>query len=148
MNDTNVKTIDQVRAFLAGTSAVEFSISSKGECYKWIEQVLIRLNYPSRSKTDKGLLLDLIGKVSGYSRIQSKRLVKQYVQTGRLARRQCTTHKGFARKYTRQDIHLLARTDELHGRLSGPATKKLPGKSSIKPNMSVWRAFQCRTYTT
>nr|VFK49241.1 MAG: hypothetical protein BECKTC1821E_GA0114239_11672 [Candidatus Kentron sp. TC]VFK65287.1 MAG: hypothetical protein BECKTC1821F_GA0114240_11763 [Candidatus Kentron sp. TC] len=39
-------------------------------------------------------------------------------------RRQCT-RKGFTRKYTDADIRLLARTDELHGRISGPATKKL-----------------------
>jgi transposase InsO family protein len=31
----------------------------------------------------------------------------------------------FTRRYTRQDIHLLALTDELHGNLSGPATKKI-----------------------
>jgi len=86
--------------------------------------ILIRFCYRTRSKVEKGLLLDLIEKVSGYSRIQIKRLVKRYLETGRLKRRQCT-HHGFARKYTQEDIHLLARTDELHGSLSGPATKKI-----------------------
>ena len=63
-------------------------------------------------------------KISGYSRIQIKRLVRQSITTGKLKRRQRTV-SGFARKYTSADIRLLAHTDELHGTLSGPATKKL-----------------------
>nr|VFK64182.1 MAG: hypothetical protein BECKTUN1418F_GA0071002_14681 [Candidatus Kentron sp. TUN]VFK72536.1 MAG: hypothetical protein BECKTUN1418E_GA0071001_14381 [Candidatus Kentron sp. TUN] len=94
MNDTRIKTIEQVREFLAGNSAVEFSISAKDECYSWIEQILIRFGYRNRGKAEKGLLLDLIGKVSGYSRIQIKRLVKQYSDTGRIKRRKSIS-KGF-----------------------------------------------------
>lgn len=124
MNDTEIKTIEQVREFLAGTSDVEFSIRSKDECYKWIEGILIRFGYRSRGKAEKGLLLDLIEKVSGYSRIQIKRLVKKYLKTGRIKRRQ-RIHKGFTRKYTKEDIRLLAHTDEMHGNLSGPAIKKI-----------------------
>jgi len=122
--NTRIETIGQVREFLAGTLSVEFSINSKEECYKWIEQVLIRFGYQRRSKADKGLLLDFIEKVSGYSRIQTKRLVRRYLEKGRLKRSQ-PTGKGFVRKYTQEDIRLLARTDEIHGRLSGPATKKI-----------------------
>ena len=124
MNDTRIKTIEQVREFLAGNSAVEFSISAKDECYSWIEQILIRFSYRNRGKAEKGLLLDLIGKVSGYSRIQIKRLVKQYSDTGRIKRRKSIS-KGFTRKYTHQDIRLLAYTDGLHRDLSGPAIKKI-----------------------
>jgi transposase InsO family protein len=122
--NTKMETLEQIEKFLAGTLAVEFSISSKEECYRWIEQTLIRFRYLSLSKAEKGLVLDLIEKVSSYSRIQIKRLVKQYRKTGRLRRRQCT-NKGFVRKYTQEDIRLLAEMDERHGRLSGPATKKL-----------------------
>ena len=120
MNDTQIKTLEQIRQFLSGTLNVEFSIDSKDESYRWIERTLIRLGYRSRSKVGKGLVLDFIEKVSGYSRVQTKRLVKQYVETGRIKRRQCT-RKGFTRKYTNGDIRLLARTDELHGSLSGPS---------------------------
>jgi transposase InsO family protein len=137
MNETQIKTIEQVREFLAGTSAVEFSTSDKGECYRWIEQILMRLGYRSRNKTDKGLVLNFIEKVSGYSRIQTKRLVKQYLKTGRIKRRQCT-RKGFTRKYTQEDIRLLARTDELHGKLSGPGTKKICERA--------WEIFNQKEY--
>ena len=124
MNDTQIKTIEQVEQFLSGTLDVEFSISTKDDSYRWIEKTLMRLVYRSRSRAEKGLILGFIEKVSGYSRIQVKRLVKQYLETGRIRRCQCT-RKGFSRKYTDEDVRLLAHTDELHGVLSGPATKKL-----------------------
>ncbi|MCP4229502.1 MAG: integrase, partial [bacterium] len=50
--------------------------------------------------------------------------MKQYLKTGRLQKRPRTV-TGFRRHYTLEDIRLLARTDELHNTLSGPATKKL-----------------------
>ncbi len=76
--------------------------------------------YLQLNKTDKGVLLSFMQKLSGYSRIQ----VKQYCKTGRIQRRQRTTH-GFPRKYIDEAIRLLARTDELYGTLSGPTTKTL-----------------------
>ncbi len=124
MNDTQIKTLEQVRQFLDGTRAIDLVIETKKERYDWIRDTLIRFRYRHLGKADKGLLLDFLQKVSDYSRIQAKRLVKQYLKTGRLHRRQRTA-KGFSRKYTLGDIRLLARTDELHSTLSGPATKKL-----------------------
>nr|VFJ66083.1 MAG: hypothetical protein BECKFM1743C_GA0114222_104114 [Candidatus Kentron sp. FM] len=150
MNDTQIKTLEQIRQFLSGTLSVEFSIDSKDESYRWIERTLIRLGYRSRSKVGKGLVLDFIEKVSGYSRVQTKRLVKQYLETGRIRRRQCT-RKGFTRKYTNGDIRLLARTDELHGSLSGLLPRSLVNALSRflnRLNTSVWRSCPCPTCTT
>ncbi|MCP5018967.1 MAG: transposase family protein [Ketobacter sp.] len=124
MNDTQIKTLEQVRQFLNGTGAIDLVIETKEARYDWIRDTLIRFGYRQLGKADKGLLLNFLHKVSGYSRIQIKRLVKQYLKTGRLQRRQRTV-KGFTRKYIPEDIRLLAHTDELHGTLSGPATKKL-----------------------
>lgn len=124
MNDNQIKTLKQVRQFLGGTRAIDLVIEVKEARYDWIRETLIRFRYRQLGKADKGLLLDFLQKISGYSRIQVKRLVKQYLKTSRLQRRQRTV-KGFTRKYTLEDIRLLAHTDELHGTLSGPATKKL-----------------------
>ena len=124
MNDTQIKTLEQVRQFLNGVETIDLVIETKQARYAWIRETLIRFRYRQLGKADKGLLLDFLHKVSGYSRIQVKRLVKQYLKTGKLQRRQRTV-KGFTRKYTPEDIRLLAHTDELHGTLSGPATKKL-----------------------
>jgi len=124
MNDTPIKTIEHVRQFLNGVGAIEFSIEDKDARYAWIQTLLRRFHYHQLGKAEKGLLLDFLQKVSGYSRIQVKRLSQQYLQTGQLQRRQRTV-QGFRRIYTLEDIRLLAQTDELHGTLSGPATKKL-----------------------
>nr|VFK19687.1 MAG: hypothetical protein BECKLFY1418C_GA0070996_106117 [Candidatus Kentron sp. LFY] len=80
MNDDQIKTLEQVQQFLAGIPDAEFSIRSKDGRYKWIEQ--IRFCYQRRSRTEKGLLLDFIGKVSGYSRIQTKPLTHLRSQVG------------------------------------------------------------------
>ena len=63
-------------------------------------------------------------KVSGYSRAQLKRLIKQYRDTGHLRPRQRTV-AGFTRRYTDVDIRLLAAMDERHDTPSGPMIKKL-----------------------
>ena len=124
MNDTQLETIEQIRAFLAGTEAVEFLMESPLERYRWIQATLIRLRYVSLSKGDKGEVRRYLQKVTGYSRQQLTRLIGQYKRTGKLGRRYQPRHR-FATHYSAQDIVRLARTDELHGTLSGPATKKI-----------------------
>jgi len=65
-----------------------------------------------------------IQKVTGYSRSQVSRLIAEYKRTGHLRRTEYRRHR-FPQKYTPSEIGLLARTDELHEWLSGPATKKI-----------------------
>ena len=137
MNDTQIKTLEQVHQFLEGPAVVELSIDAKEDRYAWIQTTLVRFRYFQLSKTGKGLILSFLQRVSGYSRIQVKRLVKQYCKTGRIQRRQRTLN-GFPRTYTDKDIRLLAHTDELHGTLSGPATKKLCERA--------WEVFGQRQY--
>jgi transposase InsO family protein len=124
MNDNDIITLEQVRRFLEGTQVVEFAIKEKKERYEWIQRTLVRLRYLELNKQDKGLVIRYLVKVSGYSRQQTTRLVTQYRKTGRVRRGQRTI-AGFKRKYPPEDIRLLAQLDELHGTLSGPATKKL-----------------------
>ena len=124
MNDSHIETLEQVRQFLGGVAVIEITIPSKTEGYRWIQGTLVRFRYLSLGKTDRGLIRRYLQQISGYSRAQIARLIKQYRKTGRIQRRQRTA-KGFTSKYTREDIRQLARLDELHGTLSGPATKKL-----------------------
>lgn len=124
MNDDELTTLEQVRGFVDGTHPVTFEIRGKDACYAWIERTLLRFRYRRLSRAEKGLLVGYLMKVSGYSRQQITRLIRQYHEDGRIRRRQRTVN-GFARRYTAEDIRLLAETDRLHGTLSGPATKKL-----------------------
>lgn len=124
MNDTQLKTIEQIRTFLAGSQAVTFSIKTTKDRYAWVESVLIRLRYMTLNKADKGTVRCYLKKITRYSRQQITRLIQQYKKTGKLERRQSARHR-FPRRYTEQDIVLLAQTDTLHSTLSGPATKRI-----------------------
>jgi len=124
MNDGQLQTVERVRGFLEGSEAVEFRGLTAQEKYYWLEEVLIRFRYHRLKRAEKGVIRRYIEKVTGYSRSQVSRLITEYKRTGRLRRVQYRRHR-FPRKYTPSEIGLLARTDELHGWLSGPATKKV-----------------------
>ena len=53
------------------------------------------------------------------------RLVRQFRDTGAIAKRYRAPAQGFARTYTAADVALLAETDALHDGLSGLATRHL-----------------------
>jgi hypothetical protein len=137
MNDSHIETLEQVRQFLGGVAIMEITIPSNTEGYQWIQGTLVRFRYLTLSKADRGLIRRYLRQISGYSRAQITRLIKQYRKTGKIQRRQRTV-KGFTSKYTRQDIRLLAQLDELHGTLSGPATKKLCERA--------WQVFEQTEY--
>jgi transposase InsO family protein len=99
-------------------------LSSKDECYQWIQTTLLRFEYRALSKPQKGIVIRYLQKMSGYSRQQLTRLIHQYRQTGCVTRRQRTV-QGFARRYTENDIRLLAAMDARHDTPCGPAVKKL-----------------------
>ncbi len=124
MNDERLQTIEQVKQFLEGSEALEFGGVSVEERYRWIEGVLKRFQYYRLKRAQKGVIRRYIGKVSGYSRAQVSRLIGEYKRRGCLREARYRRHH-FPRRYTSSDIALLARTDELHGYLSGPATKKI-----------------------
>ena len=124
MNDKNLQTTEQVRQFLEGSEAVEFRGLTAKEKYYWIEEVLIRFRYHRLKRAKKGVIRRYIQKVTGYSRSQVSRLIAEYKRVGRLRRTEYRRHR-FPWKYTSSEVGLLAKTDELHGWLSGPATKKV-----------------------
>jgi transposase len=124
MNDGQLQTIEQVKRFTEGSEEVEFKGLTVQEKYYWIEEVLIRYKYLRLKKDGKGVIRQYIQKVTGYSRSQVSRLIGVYRRTGRLKKAEYCRHR-FRRKYTPEEVRLLARTDELHDWLSGPATKKI-----------------------
>jgi hypothetical protein len=124
MNDDRLNTIEQVKQFLEGSDSLHFGGVSIEEQYRWIEMVLVRFTYARLKRAEKGTIRQYIEKVSGYSRAQMSRLIRQYNQQGRLMVAHYKRHR-FPMKYRLSDIALLARTDELHDYLSGPATKKI-----------------------
>ena len=125
MNEKDLVTLEQVAQFLDGTQSVAFTVlSDKDDRYRWIQRTLIRFDYDKLKRTDKGLIMQYLIKISGYSRQQLTRLIQQYRHGGKVRRRQRTTH-GFTRRYTDKDIQLLAQLDELHDQPNGCTLKKL-----------------------
>ena len=124
MDDRRLQTTEQIEQFLEGNREIEFNALSGEEKYEWIESVLKRFRYEDLRRGDKGLIREYVRKVTGYSRAQVCRLIGQYKRSGELRRREYRRHR-FPGKYTPKDMELLAITDDLHGYLSGPATKKI-----------------------
>jgi len=126
MNETQLKTVAQLRAFLAGTLEVKFQpIRNDAERYGFIATVLGRFAYRRLVRADKGVLMRYLARITDYSRAQIKRLVSRHLKGEPLAKRYRAPAAGFARKFTAADVKLLAQTDALHNTLSGPATKCL-----------------------
>ena len=125
MNTEELTTIDQLSAFIDGAQPVAFEVlSDKDEHYRWLQHSLMKFRYKALNKHDKGVLIRYLMKVSGYSRPQLTRLLRQYRETGRVVRLQRTTN-GFSRRFTAADIRLLAAMDERHNTPNGFTMKKL-----------------------
>jgi transposase InsO family protein len=124
MNDEKLQTVEQVKRFLEGSEALGFKGLSVEDKYRCIEATLLKFGYHRLKRAQKGIIRRYLERITGYSRAQVSRLIGQYNRTGQLRRREYRRQR-FPGKYTPGDMGLLAKTDELHGYLSGPATKKI-----------------------
>jgi len=122
MNINHIQSLEQVEDFLQKMGQVELETSSKKEVYEWMQKVLFTLRYGSLKKKEKGLVKDFLKKITGYSTVQLKRLLKKQKQ-GKL--KWAKWQKGtFSAVYGEEDISLLHKVDSAHS-LAGPATKKI-----------------------
>ena len=124
MDDKQLRTLEQVKQFVASSQGIEFNGLNLKEKYRWTEEVLKKFKYQRLKKAGKGVIRHYVQKVTGYSRSQVNRLMWRYQQSGRIRPTEYCRHR-FPQKYTMAEVALLAMTDELHGWLSGPATKKI-----------------------
>ena len=79
--------------------------------YALVRRTLVQLGYHRLGKPGKGLVKRYLGKVSGCSRAQLTRLIRQHRETGRIEDRRGgggAPVRAFERRYTRMDIRLLA----------------------------------------
>lgn len=120
-----LQTLEQIRAFLEGSQPLDFEVSQREAAHDFISQTLRRFDYAHRGKVGKGLVRRYLGKVTGRSRAQITRLIAQHTAWGRIRDRRAAPARPFPRRYTHEDVLLLAEVDRLHGTLSGPATRKL-----------------------
>ncbi|MGA2119495.1 MAG: hypothetical protein ABSH56_32700 [Bryobacteraceae bacterium] len=124
MDDTEATSLEQIRAFLAGSEGVRFAGQRREEVYRWIEATLVRLQYTSLDKPGKGLVRRYLARMTGLSRAQVTRMIGRQRRTGRV-KAAAYQRARFATRYTAADVDLLAHVDKAHGNLSGPATRRI-----------------------
>ncbi len=123
MNDSHMITINQIREFAKLDMSPKLGFPSKKEKYKWIDAVLIRFRYRSIRKKDKGVVRKYIQKMTSLSDSQITKII--YRKKNKKASSPKEKRNSFIKKYGAEDIALLIKTDNLHGRISGPATKNI-----------------------
>ena len=124
MHEAEHLSLESIRGFLQASEEIRFESRSRAERYGWIEQLLVQHEYATQGKAARGLLRRYIEKMTGLSRAQVTRLIGRFVATGRLRPTAYNRHR-FPARYTQADVDLLARVDEAHETLSGPATRHI-----------------------
>ena len=124
VHETEKLSLQEIEKFLLAAQEVRFEASQREEVYGWIERLLCQQEYVRQGRRARGLLRRYIGKMTSLSRAQLTRLVGRYMATGQVGKKATRRHR-FPRHYTSADIELLARVDEAHESLSGPATRRI-----------------------
>lgn len=124
MDDTQIKSIEDIENFLRGVNKNGFRIPSVEERYRWMTGVLKQFRYLKLPKKKKGVVLRYLKKRTGYSRQQLSRLIAQYRREGKIVKKEPKRYR-FPKKYGEPEVGLLVQTDNLHSQLSGPATKRI-----------------------
>ena len=120
-----LQNMEQIHTFLEGAQPLGFEAPARDAVYGWISGELRRFRHARLGRTDKGLIRRYLEKVTGLSRAQITRLIRQFLDTGSIRDRRGAPARPFPRRYTDADIRLLAEVDALHCTLSGPATRKI-----------------------
>ena len=137
MDDSEATSLEQIRAFLAGSDGVHFAGQRRDEVYGWTEGTLVQHQYSALNRPEKGLVRRYVARMTGLSRAQVTRLITRYTDSGRVKAAVYQRMK-FATRYTKSDVELLAYVDKSHGNLSGPATKRILEREYTEYSQSVY----------
>jgi hypothetical protein len=156
MNDDEIKTVEDIENYLKASERITFKMSDKKEVYKWMQNILIKFRYLGLNRRTRGLIKMYVSAMTGYSRAQVTRLIKQYVKSGHIQIK-VFNRETFQKKYAHEDIQILAQTDELHNNPNGNALKKTlqrmadvfcDSKFDKIKNISVSHIYNIRKTTT
>ena len=124
MHQAEELSLEQMRAFLQGSSGIRFQAQTPQQVYGWMERMLRQQRYQQQGRATRGLLRRYLQKMTGFSRAQVTRLIARYADRGTVQPAAYRRHR-FPQRYNRADVELLARVDEAHQTLSGPATRRI-----------------------
>lgn len=125
LHTQGLKTLAQVQAFVSSNEAISFTLTDRVAAYGWMADTLKQFHYGRCTRADKGVLRQYLRKVTGFSRAQVTRCIQQYTDAGAIKDRRRAPAVPFVRRYTSEDIRLLAEMDALHSTVSGTTTRKL-----------------------
>lgn len=125
MNDDGLVTTEQLELFTRASYGVAFRFRTRAEKYLWVQRVLGRFFYFTQRKKNRAVIKKFIRSVTGYSNAQLKRLLAKQRTARRIVPATRSGSSSFPTRYTTDDVARLVSTDDAHGRLSGPATRKL-----------------------
>lgn len=108
-----LQTLAQIRAFVDGNAPIAFTLTDHTAAQQWMTDTLRRFQYRHGTRADKGLLRRYLAKVTGWSRAQVTRAIRQFCTEGDITDRRRGPAKPFVRRYTDADIWLLAEVDAL-----------------------------------
>jgi len=124
MQEAEALSREQIQAFLEASEEVQFRGKQRQEVYDWMTRLMRQQGYRKQGKAVRGLLRRYMAKMTGRSRAQVTRLVGQYLKNSEV-KEAVYQRNRFQSRFTQADIELLAKVDEAHETLSGPATKKI-----------------------
>ncbi|MEO8131569.1 MAG: integrase [Bryobacteraceae bacterium] len=124
MQDGEKLSLEQIRAFLEASEEIQFEGKRRQEMYDWITRLLRQQVYRAQGKVVRGLLRRYVAKMTGLSRAQVTRLIGQYMEHSEVKESRRHQHR-FPSRFTPADLELLAKVDEAHETMSGPATRKI-----------------------
>src|SRR3989338_895709 len=137
MNDSCSTSIPQMEDFLKGSSHLQLQAQGKQEVYDWIAKQINTIKYFKLGKKDKGTTINYMVKMTGYSTIQTKKLIGRKKKKGQLT---LTVSPGGGKKHTFQkvytdgDVEALAETDNLHKRPTGQVLQRI-----FKRMFRIWK---------
>ena len=118
-----LQTLDEVRRFLSGNEEVDFLLLDRDSAYEFIVQTFPGSATARCGGATRGSIRAYLMKMTGKSESQVTRLIRQYLDTGRLRDRRGAGDHAFDRRYTKADIGLLAEVDEALGQVCGHSTR-------------------------
>ena len=121
MKHNHITNIQDIAVLLKAAEIAPLKCSDSTEKrYQWIEERVVKMQYHTLRREEKGIALRYLSAHSGYSLPHLKRLMSQYKQTGYI-RKKRRTQPTFQEKYTVSDVALLARVVECYGPMNGHA---------------------------
>lgn len=125
MNDERLVTLGQLEAFTTAAHGLNFAGKTRKEKYAWLEKLLPRFWYFSTRKKNQTIIKSYARKMTGYSDAQMTRLIGRMRRMRHVTVTPASKRSSFPTRYTPEDVALLVATDNVHGRLSGRATKEI-----------------------